>query len=78
MPGLNGTGPDGQGAATGRGLGNCKSDNAQGCGRRRGRFATEASEGGRGRGLRNRLGNLMGRGRGQGRGQNQSQERTQS
>ena len=63
MPGRNGTGPDGEGARTGRGLGNCTpkanddktlDENRQGLGR------------GRGMGLGRGPGRGMGRGRGQG------------
>lgn len=60
MPAKDGTGPEGKGPRTGRGLGNCNKDNSQ------------APEGnlGFGRGCRRGLGQGRGRGLGQGRGRN--------
>jgi len=62
MPGLDRTGPDGQGSGTGRKLGNCNPDNT---GSRQQQLDDEYAFGpGKGRGMRNRRGYGAGRGRG--------------
>ena len=59
MPRLDGTGPEGKGSMTGRGMGSCNTGNPNGIGR------------GMGRGLGRGMGRGLGRGQGTGRGMGQ-------
>ncbi|MBN1108149.1 MAG: DUF5320 domain-containing protein [Bacteroidales bacterium] len=54
MPKMNGTGPDGKGPATGRGLGRCK----------KGQKKDEQTQLGRGQGKRRKAGGGTGQGKG--------------
>ncbi|MDA3823615.1 MAG: DUF5320 domain-containing protein [Bacteroidales bacterium] len=78
MPGLDRTGPNGEGSKTGRGLGKCnpetkdsandaQNDNFPGWGRRFRAGFGRGNGSGQGRGLGRGLGRGFGRGRGQGR-----------
>jgi hypothetical protein len=51
MPNQDSTGPNGQGARTGRGMGNCNGQGGAGIGRGAGRGLGRGLGGGRGRGL---------------------------
>ena len=68
MPGRNGTGPEGMGAMTGRGLGNCSSNNTgENTNTARGGMGMRRGGGrgmGRGMGMRRGGGRGMGRGMG--------------
>jgi hypothetical protein len=55
MPGLNGTGPQGQGPLTGRGMGYCQGAAGAGAGAGFGRGMGRGMGFGRGRGFRNRV-----------------------
>lgn len=68
MPNMDGTGPQGKGPRTGRGMGNCPASNNQNQSNTQNQNVLGRGQGGLGRGLARGSGNGAGRGRGFGRG----------